>query len=146
MSTIIITVDLGHFKAYRVTSNPFGSPTIDLIESYDSLEGHGTIAEKFYDAAGRFVGGGGKGEVAKGYGEPHHLESEIRKKLVKMIAMDINALINKEDCENWCLAASEKIGKDIINKLELTVKSKLTKSISVDLTKIPKSDILSHFT
>ena len=146
MSTIIITADLGHFKAYRVNQNPFGSPTIDLIESYDSLEGHGKLAEKFYDAAGRFVGGGGKGEVAKGYGEPHHLESEIRKKLIKMIAMDINALINKEDCENWCLAASEKIGKDIINKLELTVKSKLTKSIAVDLTKIPKSEILSHFT
>jgi hypothetical protein len=91
------------------------------------------------------VGGGGKGEVAKGYGEPHHLESEIRKKLIKMIAMDINALVTKEDCENWCLAASEKIGKDIINKLELTVKSKLTKSMAIDLTKIPKSEILSHF-
>jgi hypothetical protein len=45
MSTIIITVDLGRFKAYRVTRNPFGSPTIDLLESYDSLEGHGKIAE-----------------------------------------------------------------------------------------------------
>jgi hypothetical protein len=63
-----------------------------------------------------------------------------------MIAMDINALINKEDCANWYLAATEKIGKEIINKLELTVKSKLDKSIAVDLTKIPKSEILSHFT
>ena len=146
MSTIIITVDLGHFKAYRVTRNPFGSPTIDLIESYDSLEGHGKLAEKFYDAAGRFVGGGGKGEVAKGYGEPHHLELEIRKKLEKMIAMDINALIKKEECESLYLAATEKIGKAIISNLELTVKSKLAKKIAVDLTKIPKSEILSHFT
>jgi hypothetical protein len=63
-----------------------------------------------------------------------------------MIAMDINALIKQEDCENWDLAASEKIGKEIINKLELTVKSKLTESIAVDLTKIPKSEVLSHFT
>jgi hypothetical protein len=91
------------------------------------------------------VGGGGKGEVAKGYGEPHHLESEIAKKLVKMIAMDITALIKKEDCEKWYLAAGEKINKEIVEKLEPKVKSKLDKSITVDLTKIPKSEILSHF-
>ena len=145
MSTLIITVDLGHFKAYRVTKKPTGSPAVDLIESYDSIEGHGKIAEKFYDTAGRFVGGGGKGEVAKGYGEPHHLESEIRKKLTKMIAMDINVLIRKEECKDWYLAAGEKIGKEIIKKLEPDVKSKLDKIVTVDLTNIPKSEILGHF-
>ena len=101
VNTIIITVDLGHFKAYRVTGNPFGSPAIELIESYDSLEGHRKIAEKFYDSAGRFAGRGGKGWVAKGYGQPHRLESAIKMKQIKMIAMNINALIKKEDCENW---------------------------------------------
>jgi len=145
MSTIIITVDLGHFKAYRVTGNPFGSSAIDLMESYDSLEGHGKRGERFYDSAGRFVGGGGKGEVAKGYGEPHHLESEIRMKRVRMIATDINALITNEDCDDWYLAASGSIGKEIIKKLEPKVKSKLHKSIAVDLTTIPKSEILGHF-
>ncbi len=146
MSTIIITVDLGHFKAYRVTMDPVASPKIDLIESYDSIEGHGKLGEKLSDIAGRFVGGGGEGEVAKGYGEPHHLESEIRKKLVKLISFDINALIKKEDCENWYLAAGAKINKDIIDKLEPEVKSKLDKSITLDLTNIPRSEILSHFT
>lgn len=145
MSTVIITVDLGHFKAYRVTRDPLGRPIVDLIESYDSLEGHGKLGDKLSDVAGRFVGGGGKGEVAKGYGEPHHLESEIAKKIVKMIAMDITALIKKEDCEKWYLAAGEKINKEIVEKLEPKVKSKLDKSITVDLTKTPKSEILSHF-
>ncbi len=88
---------------------------------------------------------GGKGEVAEGYGEPHHLETEIRKKLVKIIAMDINALIKKEDCEYWYLAAGERIGKEIINKLEPNVKATLDKRITVDLTQLPKSEILSHF-
>lgn len=145
MSTLIITADLGHFKAYKVTKNPLGSPSVDLIESYDSIEGHGKIAEKFYDTAGRFVGGGGKGETAKGYGEPHHLESQIRKKLAKMIAMDINALIKKEACRDWYLAAGDKLGSEIIKKLEPDVKSKLDKIVTVDLTNIPKSEILSHF-
>lgn len=146
MSTIIITVDLGHFKAYGVTSDPLGRPIIDLIVSYDSLEGHGKLGDKISDIAGRFIGGGGKGEVAKGYGEPHHLESETRKKLEKMIAMDISALIKKEDPESWYLAATEKINKEIIKELEPRIKVKMFKKISVDLTGTPKAEILSHFT
>jgi hypothetical protein len=146
MSTIVIAVDLGHFKAYKVTRDPLGRPIIDLIESYDSLEGHIKIGDKLSDTAGRFVGGGGKGEVAKGYGEPHHLESEIRKKLVKMLAMDINALIKKEGPENWYLAAGERINKDIIENLEPKVRAKMDKNISIDLTNTPKAEILCHFT
>jgi hypothetical protein len=145
MATIIITVDLGHFKAYRIIIDPITSPKIELIESYDSIEGHGKLSEKLSDIAGRFVGGGGKGEVAKGYGEPHNLVADIRKKLVKMIAMDINALIKKEDCDKWYLAAGERINKDIVKKLEPEVKAKLKKNISLDLTNTPKSKILSHF-
>ncbi|MBI5055996.1 MAG: host attachment protein [Nitrospirae bacterium] len=145
MSTIIITVDLGHFKAYRVTRQPVGSPKIELVEGYDSIEGHGKLSEKLSDTAGRFTGGGGEGEVAKGYGEPHHLELETRKKLVKTIAADINALIKREDCVNWHLAATEKINKDIIKKLEPEVKARLDKNISANLTKIHKAEILSRF-
>ncbi|RJQ46329.1 MAG: hypothetical protein C4538_06935 [Nitrospiraceae bacterium] len=145
MDTIIITVDLGHFKAYRVASDPLGRPIIELIASYDSIEGHGKLSEKLSDTAGRFTGGGGEGEVAKGYGEPHHLESEIIKKLEKMIAMDINALIKKERCESWYLAAGEKINNGIIKKLETGVKAKLEKNIPADLTKVRKSEILRHF-
>lgn len=145
MNKIIITVDLGHFKAYRVTSDPLGRPIIELIESYDSIEGHGKLSEKLSDIAGRFVGGGGKGEVAKGYGEPHHLKSEIIKKIGKMIAMDINALIKKEDCKSWYLAAGEKVNGDIISKLEPEVRSRMEKNIPVDLTKVRKSEILDHF-
>lgn len=145
MKKIIVAVDLGHFKAYSVTDDPLGRPVVKLVEGYDSLEGHGKLSEKLSDTAGRFAGGGGEGEVAKGYGEPHHLESETRKKLAKMIAMDINALIKKEGCESWCLAAGEKINEEIIKKLEPAVKSKLDKNITSDLTNVPKSEIVCHF-
>jgi hypothetical protein len=62
-----------------------------------------------------------------------------------MIAMDINALVIKEDCESWYLAAGKKINKEIISQLEPEVKAKLEKNIPVDLTKVRKADILSHF-
>ncbi|MBI4837995.1 MAG: host attachment protein [Nitrospirae bacterium] len=145
MSLIIITVDLGHLKAYRVTAEPAGSPKIELIKTHDSVEGLGKLGGKLSDIAGRFTGGGGKGEVAKGYGEPHHLVSDIRKKLVKTIAADMSALITKEDCKKWHLAAGGRINKEIVENLEPKVKSKLDKNITLDLTKTPKSGILAHF-
>lgn len=146
MNVIIVTVDLGHFKAYRVTKEALESPRIELIETYDTLEGHGKLTDTLTDTAGRFRGGGGKDEVAKGYGEPHNLVSEIRRKLVKKIATDINDLIKKEDCKNWHFAAGDKINREIVDKLEPKVKTRLTKNITADLTNVPRAEILGYFT
>jgi prophage tail gpP-like protein len=144
---IIITADLGHFKAYRITKDPLEtSPIVTLIESYDSIEGHGKLGDKLSDAAGRFGRGGGKDEPAKGSGERHNIELETENKIIKMITKDINTLIDMEDCEKWYLAAGKKINRQIIESLKPEVKARLFKNITANLTNIKKSEILSHFT
>jgi len=145
MEKIIIVVDLGHFKAYRVTKNPMESDRTELIKSYDSVAGHGKLTDKLSDDAGRFGMRGGKNGSAKGYGEPHSLQLETEKKLIKMMAKDINDLLNREKCSKWWLAAVRKINKKIIENLTPDIKAKLDKNITADLTKVAKSDILSHF-
>jgi hypothetical protein len=145
--TIIITADLGHFKAYRITKDPTEkSPRVTLIEGYDSIEGHGKLGDKLSDSAGRFVKGGKKKESAKGAGERHNIALETEKKIIKMIARDIDDLIVSEKCEKWHLAAAEKINGQIVEKLNPRIKTKLDKNIAADLTKIDKSEILGHFT
>ena len=144
---IIIAADLGHFRAYRITKDPLEtSPRITLIESYDSIDGHGKLGDKLSDAAGRFGRGGGKDEPAKGSGERHNIELEIENKIIKMLAKDINTLIDRENCEKWYLAAGEKINRQIVENLKPEVKDKLLKNITANLTNIKKSEILSHFT
>ncbi|MEN8264125.1 MAG: host attachment protein [Nitrospirota bacterium] len=144
---IIITADLGHFKAYRITKDPLeASPEITLIESYDSIEGHGKLGDKLSDAAGRFGRGGVKEGTAKGSGERHNIELETEKRLIKMIAKDIDDLTVSEGCDKWYLAAGEKINRQIVENLKPEVKDKLLKNITANLTKIGKSEILSHFT
>jgi hypothetical protein len=144
--TIIITADLGHFKAYKITKDPLEiSPRITLIESYDSIEGHLKLGDKLSDSAGRFARGGGKDEVAKGTGERHSFELETEKKIIKMIVKNINNLIVSEKCEKWYLAAGEKINSQIVANLKPEVKAKLNKNITVNLTTINKSEILNHF-
>ena len=144
---IIITVDLGHFKAYKITKDPLEtSPGITLIESYDTIDGHGKLGDKLSDAAGRFGRGGGKEEPAKGSGERHNIELETEKRLMKMLAKDIDTVIVSEKCDKWYLAAGEKINRQIIESLKPEVKARLFKNITANLTKIGKSEILSHFT
>ncbi|MEF9427169.1 MAG: host attachment protein [Candidatus Mariimomonas ferrooxydans] len=125
MNKIIIASDLGHFKAFRVTKEPLESPRITLIKSYDSIEGHGKLGDKLSDSAGGYMRKGGKNEVAKGYSEPHNLGLEIQKKIIKMIAKDINTLIDSEDCKKWYLAAGKKINSQIIKNLKPEIKARL---------------------
>ncbi|UCH80219.1 MAG: host attachment protein [Nitrospiraceae bacterium] len=143
---IIIIADLGHFKAYRITQEPRQpSPKVTLIESYDSIEGHGKLGDKLSDAGGRFRRSGGKDEVAKGSGERHNIELELEKKVSKMLAMDIDALIEREGCNEWYLASGKKINRKIIDNLKPAVKNRLIKNITADLTGIGKAEILNHF-
>jgi len=145
MEKIIIAVDLGHFKAYKVTKQEHESPKIQLIESYDSIEAHGKLSEKLSDTSGRFAMGGGKNGAAKGYGEPHNIELEMEKKAAKLISNDINAIIKKEGSPRWYLAASKMINGQILDNLDAEVKAKLSKNIMSNITKVDKSDIMKHF-
>lgn len=145
MKKIIIAADLGHFRAYSVTKNNWESPRVELIESYDSTEAHGKLSEKYSDANGRFGMMGGKKGAACGNGEPHNVRLEAERRMTKLIAKDINTLIGREGYERWYLAAPEEINRQIVEYLDTTVKSKLTRNITEDLTKTKKTEILGHF-
>lgn len=145
MKKLIAAVDLGHFKAYRLSKNPNESARIEMLESYDIVDTHGRLLEKFTDAEGCFERGAGKSVTQTGSGEPRNLELEIEKKVIRRIANDINLLVKKEGCEKWYLAAAERINNQIIENLDPSVRAKLAKNVRADLTKIAKSEILKHF-
>jgi len=107
--------------------------------------GHGKLGDKLSDAAGRFSRGGGKDEVAQGSGERHNIGLETEKKIIKMIAKDIGAVVDSEKCEKWYLAAGKKINNQIVANLKPEVKARLDKNIAANLSRIEKSEILSYF-
>jgi len=143
--TIIITADIGHFKAYRITKEAMESPRVTLVESYDTIEGHGKLADKVSDAAGRFGRDGLQGETGMGSGERHNVELEAVKRVTKKIAADIDNLITSERCKKWHLAAGEKVNSQILECLKPEVKERLDQNLTLDLTKTDKSKILRHF-
>jgi hypothetical protein len=145
MDRVIITVDLGHFRAYGVTRKPLESPHLELIESYDSTEAHGKLSEKYSDADGRFGLMGGKGKAATGNGEAHNIILEAEKKMIKGIAGDIEKILLREDGTEWYFAAPAGINSRIVERLSAGAKARLGKNITANLTKKKKAEILSFF-
>lgn len=141
---LIIVLDLGHFKAYRIIRNPYESPRLELIESFDTIDAHSKMSDMVTDRAGRFGMGGEKNSL-KGYGEPHNLITETEKRLIKEFTKKINTLIVKEDCSKWHLAASKKINNQILSSLDPAVKGRLGRNLASDLTKADKSELLNYF-
>ncbi|HLC14965.1 MAG TPA: host attachment protein [Thermodesulfovibrionia bacterium] len=144
MNRIIVVVDLGHFKAYRETKGAVERVKLELIESYDNIEAHGKLGDKLTDKAGKFAMAGGS-KQAGGYGEPHNLNIEIKKRLIKTIAKEISDLVQRESCKSWNLAAAKEINNQIVEYLEPAVRSKLGQNVTADLTKVKTSEILDHF-
>ncbi len=143
MKSILFVVDLGHFKAYSIERTELGTPRVELIESYDTLDAHGKFSEKFSDKPGRF-GMGGERSTLKGYGEAHNLETEKQKRLLKSVADEIVRLVQSEDCGRWYLAAPKKINSRLVELIDEETRRTLRKNIPVDLTKADKSELLER--
>jgi hypothetical protein len=147
MGKLIFVADRGHFKAYRLIEDPHEveSPRVAMMESFDSVEAHEKVSERYSDSVGRFKLGGGKERLAAGNGEPHAIAREAEKRQIGLIADSINRLVRKTEPEQWYLAAAKSINNRIVDSLDPSVRSRLAKNVKSDLTKADKNAILECF-
>ena len=78
-------------------------------------------------------------------GERHNIELESRKRFVRQLALRLNALARSQDVDRCFLAASREINNQLLEELEPQLRAKVAKNVSADLTKLGKTEILSHF-
>jgi len=145
MSEIIIVTDAGYFEAYEVIEEIMESPRLEMIKKFANVDARTKFSEKVSDQAGRFGRDQGGGNVVKSYGEPHNLEQEIEKNVIKTIVEEINKIINKHKPKKWYLAAEKTINKRIVEQLDDNVRDSLAKNVKADLTKKGKKELLSYF-
>ncbi len=141
MNRIVIVTDLGHFKCFRLTRNDMESPRLELIDEYEIIEAHKKLKDLLTDREGQFGMGGERKEVG-GSGEPHNLETEQQKKIIKAIVDDINKIIKKEGFRKWYLVAGKTINNAIQERLDPKVKEALFKNITADHVKTKKADLI----
>ena len=68
-TSLIIVVDRGGLKAYRVNETPTRGVSLQLVEAFDITDAHGRYDEKLTDQAGRFPVSDGNGRHANAIAE-----------------------------------------------------------------------------
>jgi hypothetical protein len=150
-NTLLVVADLGGYKAFRFENNdshhlPNRSPRLEFLEQFDIPAAHGHLVDKVSDLSGRFPRGvGTKAGGAMADGERHNIELESRKRLVRQLAQRLNALARNPNVDRCFLAASKEINHQLLEELEPDVRHKIEKNVPADLTKLERTDILSHF-
>lgn len=144
MSEILIVTDLGTFKAYEIVKEPLQSPKLELIKAFENIPAYAKVSDIMADEAGRFgveqYGGG----IIKGYGEKHNLEEEIKRRILKTIAEEIEKIIKEHKPKIWHFASEKTINNQLLDLLNEDTKKLISKNIKANLTKLGKKELLDY--
>ncbi|CAB4242708.1 conserved protein of unknown function [Methylacidimicrobium sp. AP8] len=144
----LITADLGHLKAYRVSTDELSGKThIQLLEDRVLPDAHKKLTDMETDVPGRYSVRTGKVVLGRPAGELNNLELEIRKRLLCQLAREIEALLEREggQVKRWGLAVGAELLPRLLERLSPAVRGKLVKTIPGDLTKLDKDQVLARF-
>lgn len=143
----LITADLGHLKAYRVSVDELSGKThIQILADQILPEAHKKLGDIESDEPGRYSVRTGKVALGRPAGEMHNVELEIRKRLLCQLAQEIDSLLHREGGKRWGLAAGAELLPRLLEKLSASARERLVKTIPADLTKLDKEEMLARFT
>ena len=146
MSSVIVTANLGHFKAYRLVRTPNRGAALDFIDELNFLDAHGRYSDKVSDSAGQFPVSRTAGPaVQAATGENLTAEIEVERRLVKAVGQRIEATLRREKPLRWHLAAPAEICPAILDCVAPELRESLVRTVHADLTKIPAGQVLKHF-
>ena len=142
-NTIIVTTDLGAFKAYRLDRTQMNTPRLELIEELELVDGHGRLGDKLTDQAGRYSVP--MQSMAMSYGERQKIALELKRRLIKQIAARLTKLASRRDVEEIYFSAASEVNEMILEEAGPQVRGKIEKNLPCNLAKLDKSELLRHF-
>jgi hypothetical protein len=141
---LIIVVDLGLVRAYRIDLTPQGTRRLEKVQEIVLEEAHIRLKDRVTDLAGRHRGSTQKNRSAP-MADDHNLKLEEKRRLIRKIAGRITDLI-EHNAKNGCwLAAPKEINPQILNELPPAVRKRIEKSVPCDFTKLSPPEVLEHF-
>jgi hypothetical protein len=149
MKRLLITTDLGTFKAYSFENDRFStSPRLEMVDSFEMSFGQDRLSERLSDKEG---GKFGKGTAASpfnegGSGERHNIHLEDHRRGTKMIAERMKGLLADGKYEGCYFAAAAEINREILDQLPREIREKVEKTVPQNLVNAPRGDLLRHFT
>ena len=128
-TSLIVVVDRGRLKAYRVRETPTRGPGLELVQAFgipnvnDLSRTHRTTAVTDWP----------------------QLEIEETRRICKQLAGEITKLVQRDFGEGWSLAAPESIYNQIVDFLPIEIRERIVEHVPSDLAKIPVEQLRSHF-
>ena len=142
-NTMVIVADLGELKAYSVKKSEGmvgneikTSHALEVINNIGYIDAHKKMGEVMSDSAGNFAGSAG---------EEHNRENERKKRSLKDLADDIDAVVENEKPKQLFLAFPGDSLTKLLEELSQNTKAILDKTIASNLVKTDKNKVLSHF-
>ncbi len=145
-SSLIIVADRGSLKAYKVSKTPTRGPHLELVQAFDTTDGHGRMQDKVTDQFGAFPGGSAPGQMTS-VGERTGIETENDRRIQKQLADSIIGIVSRDGNGNggWSFAAPASIHSAIVDLLPSNVRSRIVEYVKSDLVKIEPSKLPGHF-
>ena len=141
---LIIVVDLGLVRAYRVDLTEQRTPRLQQLEQLVLDEAHSRLKDRVSDLAGR-QGTRAQNSSSAPKADDHNLKLEAKRRLIRQIAARITDLI-QQNAKNGCwLAAPKEINLQILNELPPATRERIQKTVPCDFTKLSPTEVLEHF-
>ena len=141
--SFLIVADRGRLLTYIVEANRRRAMP-RLVESLELSEGRAQMRELVTDRMGAFPNAGTAGQ-GNSPAERMTLAEEFDLRNVRQLARSISQLLEEHRPDRWGFAAPGEINGCILEELPTRWKSRLTHNLQLDLTRIPRTELLAHF-
>jgi hypothetical protein len=145
-TSLVIVVDRGSLKAYRVNETPTRGPSLQLVQAFNLTDAHGRLIDKVTDQAGRFpVGDAGSGRHMNAIAERTQMEVETDRRIHKQLAERIVEIVKSDGVAGWSFAAPAPCYKAIIDLLPADIRDRIVEHVKSDLVNTEPAKLSAHF-
>jgi hypothetical protein len=143
-TSLIIVADRGSLKAYKVSKTPTRGHHLELVQAFDTTDGHGRLQDKFTDQAGAFPGGSAPGQM-NSIGERTGITTEYDRRLHKQLADSIDEIVAREGKNGWSFAAPASVHSAVVDLLTPDIRRRMVDNVKSDLVKMEPAKLPGHF-
>jgi hypothetical protein len=128
-SSLIIVVDRGSLRAYRVQETPTRGSHLELAQAFE-------VTDVMNAASARHV---------TPMSDWPQLEAEMDRRVCKELATEIAKIVERNPGEGWSFAAPKSIYAKIVELLPPEIQERIVEHVESDLVKLPAAALPSHF-
>jgi hypothetical protein len=141
---LVIVMDSGRLRAFRIEGNEIGSPRFTQIEDRQTTaEDH--ISELVSDQTGQFGKGSRGADAVSASGERHNIDLEIRRRAIKALAKRASEVVDREQPEEIYFAAGSEINQLALDAMTKGMRDRIRRNVTANLTNLRTPEIMARF-